>query len=120
MPSQPEPHSAREVDSVHRHATIVDGLVFMSDGHTEELKAGNVTAINLTVAHMESDFADACDSTSGWLRRASSPASAWYLVKSAEDIRAAKAHGKVGLIMGWQNMRPIEDQLHRIAFFHTL
>src|SRR5437762_1579845 len=31
---------------VHREATIVDGLVFMSDGYTADLKEGNVAAIN--------------------------------------------------------------------------
>jgi membrane dipeptidase len=105
---------------VHRDATIVDGLVFMSDGYAVDLAAGNVAAINLTVAHMESDFASACDSASEWLQRAAAPGSAWHLVKTVADIPAAKARGKVGLIMGWQNMRAIEDQLHRIGFFHAL
>jgi membrane dipeptidase len=105
---------------VHREATIVDGLVFMSDGYTADLKEGNVAAINLTVAHMESNFQDACDSAAEWLQRVNAPGSSWHLVKTVADIRAAKAQGKVGLIMGWQNMRAIEDQLHRIAFFHAL
>jgi membrane dipeptidase len=112
--------TAADPAQVHRDATIVDGLVFMSDGHTADLVAGNVAAINLTVAHMESDFASACDSASTWLQRANAADSSWRLVKSVADIRAAKATDRVGLIMGWQNMRAIEDQLHRIAFFHTL
>src|SRR5262245_6057914 len=121
MPSTPKGRAiTADPAEVHREATIVDGLVFMSDGHTGELKAGNVAAINLTVAHMESDFAAACDSASEWLQRARAPNSAWHLVKKVSDISAAKANGKVGLIMGWQNMRAIEDQLHRIGFFPRL
>ncbi len=120
MPSRPEARAAVDAAKLHQDATIVDGLVFMSDGHTADLKAGNVAAINLTVAHMESDFASASDSAAEWLQRVHAPGSAWHLVKTVADIRAAKASGKVGLIMGWQNMRAIEDQLHRIAFFHAL
>lgn len=121
MPSRRDVRvSDDEVAKLHRDATIVDGLVFMSDGHTADLKTGNVAAINLTVAHMESDFAGACDGASEWLQRVNAPGSAWHLVRTVADIRAAKAGGKVGLIMGWQNMRAIEDQLHRIAFFHAL
>jgi membrane dipeptidase len=105
---------------VHREATIVDGLVFMSDGHTADLIAGNVAAINLTVSHMEGDFEGACDSAAEWLQRVNAPNSPWHLIKTVADIPAAKRAGKVGLIMGWQNMRPIGDQLHRIGFFHTI
>jgi membrane dipeptidase len=118
MPSRPEPIADSE--ALYRDATIVDGLVFMSDGHTGDLRAANVSAINLTVAHMEAGFAEACDSAADWLQRASAPESYWQLVKTVADIRAAKANAKVGLIMGWQNMRPIEDRLDRIAFFHAL
>ena len=111
---------AADAARVHREATIVDGLVFMSDGYTADLKAGNVAAINLTVAHMESNFRTLATAPSEWLQRVNAPGSSWHLVKTVADIRAAKASGKVGLIMGWQNMRAIEDQLHRIAFFHAL
>src|SRR5438876_8349166 len=91
MPSKPKTSAkATEPAQVHREATIVDGLVFMSDGHTADLKAGNVAAINLTVAHMESDFPAACDSASEWLQRARAPGSAWHLIKTVADIRAAK------------------------------
>src|SRR4030095_3885467 len=71
MPSTPETKAiVADPAQVHREATTVDGLVFMSDGHTADLKAGNVAAINLTVAHMESDFAAACDTPSEWRGRA--------------------------------------------------
>ncbi|MBV9826588.1 MAG: membrane dipeptidase [Alphaproteobacteria bacterium] len=99
---------------------IVDGLVFMSDGYTADLRAGNVAAINLTVTPFESDFATACDHVAVWLHRVSAPHSDWHIVKRAADIETARSAGKTGLIMGWQNMRPVEDQLHRISFFHAL
>ena len=84
---------------------IVDGLVFFSDGGVEGLRAGNVTAINLTVSHFEGDFEASCGQLAGWHARLGQPDSPWRLIESAADIAAARADGKVGLIMGWQNMR---------------
>ncbi|MBV9858990.1 MAG: membrane dipeptidase [Alphaproteobacteria bacterium] len=120
MPSQSEASAVLDPDRLHAEATIVDGLVFMGDGYAADLQAGNVAAINLTVTHMEADFAEACDAASEWAARTGAAGGAWRLVRNVDDIGAAKTAGKVGLIMGWQNMRPIADQLHRIAFFHGL
>jgi membrane dipeptidase len=41
-------------------------------------------------------------------------------VLRAADIRAAQEAGKTGLIMGWQNLWPIELNLDRLAGFHAL
>ena len=99
---------------------VVDGLVFFSDGGVETLRAGNVAAINLTVSHFEGDFETSCEQLAGWHARLGQPDSPWRLVENAADIAAARADGKVGLIMGWQNMRPIGDALDRLALFHRL
>src|SRR3546814_14715092 len=32
----------------------------------------------------------------------------------------ARAEGRTGLVMGWQNTRPIADRLDRLHFFHRL
>ena len=42
------------------------------------------------------------------------PDSGWRLIENAADIDTAKAAGEVGLIMGWQNSRPIGDVLDRL------
>lgn len=105
---------------LHDDSVIVDGLVFMSDGDPYALHQANIAAINLTVSHMEASFESTCDEIAVWLDRISAPASGWKLVESIADVNAARAQGKVGLIMGWQNMRVIEDKLHRIAMFRRL
>ncbi len=99
---------------------IVDGLVFFSDGGVETLRAGKIAAINLTVGHFEADFETSCEQLAGWHARLGQPDSPWRLIESAADIAPARADGKVGLIMGWQNMRPIGDDLDRLALFHRL
>jgi membrane dipeptidase len=103
---------------VHEKLTIIDGLIFWSDGTSESLLRGNVAAANVTVCGFQADFLTACDALAGWRNIASNPESGWHLVRSTDDIRIAKSKHKVGLIMGFQNLRPIEDKLDRLAFFH--
>lgn len=118
MPSRPE--ISAEARHLHDAATIVDGLVFMSDGDPQALRRANIAAINVTVSHMEASFESTCDEIAIWLERVRAPGSGWKLVDRAADVHAARAEGKVGLIMGWQNMRVIEDKLHRIPMFRRL
>ena len=118
MPSLTEVSAAAR--RLHDDAIIVDGLVFMSDGDPQLLRQANIAAVNVTVSHMEASFESTCDEIAVWLERISAPASGWKLVQRAADVHAARSEGKVGLIMGWQNMRVIEDKLHRIAIFKRL
>lgn len=104
----------------HEDLLVIDGLVFFSDGDASSLKAGNLAAVNLTVTSPIADLEQAIDETATWLRRLEEPDSPWRLVRVADDIPAAKKAGKIGLIMGWQNMRPIADKLDRIRLFHAL
>ena len=41
-------------------------------------------------------------------------------VKTVADIRQAKQDGRVGIILGFQNATPIENDLARLAVFHAL
>lgn len=105
---------------VHERALIIDGLVFRSDGDPAILRAGNVSAVNVTVSDFNADFEVACDEIAIWLNRVAATGSPWRLIEQASDIKAAREAGKTGLIMGWQNMRGIGDRLDRIGFFHRL
>ena len=41
-------------------------------------------------------------------------------VETVDDIHRAKREGKTGIIFGWQNTSPIENDLDRLALFHKL
>jgi membrane dipeptidase len=98
---------------------VFDGCVFLSDGHAAGLKRHGVDAINLTVSHFEADFEQAFDQIAEWHARLREPGSSWRLVTRAEDFDAARAAGRIGLVMGWQNMRPIADRIERLALAHA-
>jgi len=105
---------------LHQRATIIDGLVFFSDGSTRDMLAGGVTAINVTVSDMGADFEQALMDAMVWRQRCAAPDSPWLLVQRAQDIALAKDTGKLGLIMGWQNGKPLGDKVERAALFHEL
>ena len=56
----------------------------------------------------------------GWHARLAAPGSPWRLIERAADFDAARAAGQIGLVMGWQNARPIDEDVGRFAFFHRL
>ncbi len=106
--------------ALHRDALVIDGLMFHGDGHSAGLRAAGVDAVNITVCDFEADFEAACDGVAVWLGAVAAPGSGWRLIETAADIDAAKSAGEVGLIMGWQNTRPIGDVLERLDLFHRL
>lgn len=111
---------SKEAQALHRKSLVIDGLVFQSDGSDAVLRAGNVAAVNVTVCGLNADFQEACDQLAGWLHRLAQPNNPWHLILNTGDIPDAQRLGKRGLIMGWQNMRPIGDNLERLRFFHRL
>lgn len=104
----------------HEDLVVIDGLVFFSDGDASPLKAGNVAAANVTVIEPLADLEAAVDGIASWHRKLSLPDSPWRLVRTAQDILDARAAGKVGLIMGWQNSDPIGNRIDRVRLFHAL
>jgi membrane dipeptidase len=103
-------------------AVIVDGLNVSnwdSDAVFSDLVAGGVTAINATCATWEG-FEATCDAIAAWLRRFDQRRNAIRQVRSVADIRAAKRDGRVGIVLGFQNASPIENELSRIALFAAL
>ena len=106
--------------AIHSEATVIDGLLFHGDGDVGALREANVAAANITVCDYEADFTEACDGIARWLGCVSRGPGQWRLIECVEDIASAAAAGQVGLIMGFQNARPIEDQLDRIDLFHRM
>ena len=105
---------------LHKDTFVMDGLVYHSDGNVDDLRAGHIDALNITVCHFEADFAGACGEIARWHGILAAPNTPWMRIEKATDFDAARAAGKIGLIMGWQNTRPIADELDRLYFFRQL
>ena len=108
------------MSELHRRALVIDALNFHGDGDPAVLREAGIAAVNLTVSHFEADFEQAMDGIARWLDIMRRPGSGWRKVERASDIEAARQAGEVGLVMGWQNLRPIADRLDRLVMLHAL
>ena len=103
-------------------AIVIDGLNVSnwdSPAVFRSLQAGGVTAINATISTWE-NYPETMDTIAAWLRRFGEYEDVLTQVTTVADIRRAKQDGKVGIILGFQNATPIENDLDRLAVFHAL
>jgi membrane dipeptidase len=101
--------------------TVIDGLVVSkwSRAVFADMRKGGLTAANCTCSIWEG-FAETMRAIAQWKRWFSDNADLITPVRSAGDIRRAKAEGKTGIILGFQNTSAFEDQLGYIQLFKEL
>ena len=107
---------------IYENAVVVDGLNvsnWSSPAVFRSLDRGGVSAINATMA-IHDNYHEAMDNVSAWIRRLDERSATLKQVTSTRDILHAKETGKTGVIFGWQNASPIENDLDRLALFHRL
>jgi membrane dipeptidase len=107
--------------TLHNDSIIVDGLIISNFGRDvfEDMRRGGLTAANCTCCVWE-NFTESMRNIMRW--------KAWFRehndlllqVYSIEDIRSAKTQGKTGVILGWQNLSGIEDQIGYLQLFKEL
>lgn len=84
-----------------------------------ELREGGVTCVHVTVAMWEG-ARETLSGLEGWYRRFRAFEGVIRPVVSGGDILAAEAEGRTGVILGFQNSSPIEDDLGLVEVFHRL
>ncbi|MGU9958182.1 MAG: membrane dipeptidase [Arenicellales bacterium WSBS_2016_MAG_OTU3] len=100
---------------------FIDGLQYSNWSRKifEQMREGGLDCVHVTIAYHEN-----CRETLTRIRE-------WNLlfeqhddlivqVKTADDIRRAKEQGKTGVVYGFQNPSPIEDDFALVEIFHTL
>lgn len=85
----------------------------------DNLLAGGVTATNATVAVWEGLEASV-DEVSRWLKRFRDRSDTILQIRSVADIEEARRTGRAGIILGWQNVSPIENDFERLELFSAL
>ena len=106
---------------IYDDALVIDGLSvcnWNSDAVFRHLRAGNFTAINATVSTWE-NFVQTMAHLTAWMRRFRERDDILQ-VKATSDIVAAKQQGRTGIILGFQNASPIENELDRLGLFLAL
>ncbi len=107
---------------IYDEAIIIDALNVSnwdSPAVFESLGAGRVTAINATLVTWE-NYQQTMDHIAKWKGIFNERREMLMQILSVDDIMKAKKEEKVGVILGWQNATPIENDLRRIELFRDL
>jgi membrane dipeptidase len=107
---------------LHRESIVIDCLN-ISDWNDPQvftgMHRGGVTVTNATVA-VTDNFIETVDAIARWYLRFDKYADIIVPVKTVADIKKVKAEGKSGILFGFQNAGPIEDDLRRLRIFYEL
>lgn len=106
---------------LHRELTVVDGLVVANFGRAifEDMRRGGLSAANCTCSIWEG-FRATMDNVARWKRWFREHSDLITQVTTSADIARAKREGKTGIILGWQNLTGIEDQIGYLQLFKEL
>ncbi|WP_103173712.1 dipeptidase [Paracoccus sp. SY] len=108
-------------NALHDKLTVVDGLIVSKFDRNvfEDMRRGGITAANCTCCIWE-DFTATMRNIMQWKAWFRDNADLIIQVRSTTDIRRAKAEGKTGIILGWQNVTGLEDQIGYLSLFKDL
>ena len=103
---------------LHQDMIVVDGLIIskFSRAVFEDMRKGGLTAANCTCSVWE-NFEATMRNIARWNRFFVDHKELITPVRQIGDIRRAKAEGKTGIILGFQNVSAFEDQIGYIKLF---
>lgn len=112
---------SRTAGKLHENSLVIDGLNISLWGRNvfDRLREGGVTAVNATTACWE-DFRGAVCNIKEWNRRFEAHRDLIMPVRTVADIKEAKDERKIGIIIGFQNATPIEDDVNLLQIFWDL
>ena len=107
--------------NLHSQLIVVDGLNVSnwSQEIFEDMRKGGVTAANCTCCVWE-NFRQTMDNIAKWKGWFNQNADLLLQVFSTQDIQKAKAEGKTGIILGFQNVSAFEDRIDYVKLFKEL
>ena len=111
-----------DISNFYRESIVIDGLNVSnwdSPAVYQSLAAGGVTATNATIATWE-NYRETLDHVQAWLQRFANCGETLMQIKTTEDILEAQKTSKVGVILGFQNATPIENDLGHLEIFYAL
>ena len=100
---------------------MIDGLQYVNWNRElfEEAQQSGVHTIHVTIAYWE-NIRETLENIGTWNRHFINHADLIMPVRQAADILEAKRVGKVGIIFGFQNCSPIEDDVKMVEILHQL
>jgi membrane dipeptidase len=117
-----EPQLVERARALHFSTLVIDGLQAapMTPEHFDRLRRGGINVVNYTAIKVTSDFAAAALDIAALLKTVERYSDQVMLVLGSKDIQRARDTGKVGLIIGSQNGRPLMENLDYVRLLHML
>lgn len=106
---------------LHDKLIVCDGLVIAKFDRAvfQAMHDGGITAANCTCSIWE-NFPQSMQNVASFKRLLEANSDLLIQVFNTQDIYRAKKEGKVGIILGWQNLSGIEDQIGYLKLFKDL
>ena len=100
---------------------IIDGLQYCNWSREifQQMRAGGVDCVHVTICYWE-NFRETVANISRWHRLFEQHADLIRPVKTAADVRSAQIEGRTGIVFGFQNCSPIEDDIGLVQVLHEL
>ncbi|MDD9856737.1 MAG: membrane dipeptidase [Gammaproteobacteria bacterium] len=100
---------------------IIDALQYSNWSRAlfEEMRHGGLDCAHVTIAYHET-CAETLRSIGAWNRLLELHGDLIMRVRDVADLNAARAAGKTGIVFGFQNCSPIEDDCQLVEIFHAL
>ncbi len=100
---------------------IIDGLQYVNWNRElfEEAKLGGVNVIHVTIAYWENKK-EVIENINTWGRQFTEHSDLIMPINEAREIKIAQEEGKIGIIFGFQNCSPIEDDIRLIEEMYKL
>jgi len=119
MPTLTEEQERRAL-RIQSECIVIDALnaSIMDEDYLEKMRRGGVTATNYTVA-MDQNLSETVKRIAD-LYRIIGKSQAAVLIEKAADIHQAKQAGKTGIILGFQNVPPLEGDLRLLDVYRRL
>ena len=118
------PEREAKAQRIHKEAIIIDGLTYMTapeeDTYLKTLIDAGITATNITVPKVLDNFEQTVRRIADWYAVLTRFQDLFVQALTVDDIRRAKEEGKTAIIMGFQDTKPIENELKLIDIFYHL
>lgn len=107
--------------TLHKEAIVIDGLEVSNWSRAvfQNMNEGGLTAVNATIAIIE-NFVRTMENIAWWQKAFEIHRDLISQIYTIDDIKNIKQTRKTGIIFGFQNLSPIEDDIDRLDIFHNL
>ncbi|MFT5484271.1 MAG: membrane dipeptidase [Halieaceae bacterium] len=101
--------------------TLIDGLQYSKWDRSvfEQMILGGLSCVHVTIAYWE-NARETLSNIGRWNQLFEQHADLIMPVRVAADVEKARDEGKVGIVFGFQNCSPIEDDISLVEVFHQL